>query len=137
MEKDNLLNRNFLKKNKLKITKNRLAVLDILQQSEKPLNHSEIMEKLDSNQNWDRVTIYRTLGEFEEKKLIKSLLSSERITYFELVDTLNEHAHIYCENCGKLECLREDMFSFSLKNPELFSISTVEILVKGTCKDCH
>lgn len=126
----------FLKKNNLKITKTRLAVLNILQKSPKPLNHSEIMGLLDSEQNWDRVTIYRTLGEFEEKKLIKSLLSSDRITYFEFSETFDHHAHIFCESCGKMECLKESMFQFSLKDSVGYSLNSVEILVKGICKDC-
>jgi len=125
-----------LKENHLKITKARVAVFKILATSRKPLSHSDIMEMLDSEKNWDRVTIYRTLSEFEEKKIVKSLLSKERTTYFEIMDSMSEHAHITCEVCGKMECLLDEMFDFSIKKACDYQIKTVEILVKGICGNC-
>lgn len=125
-----------LKINHLKITKTRVAVFKILVSSRKPLSHSEIMEQLDSDKNWDRVTIYRTLSEFEEKKIVKSLLSKERTTYFEIIDTKKEHAHITCDVCGKMECLLDEMFHFSIKEAGEYRIQSVEILVKGICGTC-
>ena len=125
-----------LRDNHLKITKTRVAVFNILLSSNKPLSHSEIMEKLDSEKAWDRVTIYRTLSEFEEKKIIKSLLSKERTTFFEIIDTLKEHAHITCEICGKMECLIDEMFHFAIKKVGEYQIRSVEILVKGICRNC-
>jgi Fur family transcriptional regulator, ferric uptake regulator len=127
-----------LKKNKLKITKNRIAVLNVLQNSFKPLNHSEIMESLDNSQHWDRVTVYRILSEFTDKKLIKTLHSNERMTYFELIKPLEEqHAHWVCEKCGKIECLKEDSYEFSIKKSDVFFINSIEILIKGNCGNCH
>ncbi len=125
-----------LRDNHLKITKTRVAVFNILLTSHKPLSHSEIMEKLDTDKSWDRVTIYRTLSEFEEKKIIKSILSKERTTFFEINDTLKEHAHITCEMCGKMECLIDEMFHFSIKEAGTYQIRSVEILVKGVCGNC-
>jgi Fur family transcriptional regulator, ferric uptake regulator len=126
-----------LKNHNLKVTKSRLEVLKVLQESEKPLTHSEIMERLDHSQNWDRVTIYRTLGEFSEKNLIKSLMSQDRVTYFELSGTHPGHAHVTCLDCGVMECLDEGDYQFSLKDGREFSVQSVEILVKGICKDCR
>ena len=125
-----------LKGNHLKITKARVAVYKILATSRKPLSHSDIMEMLDSEKNWDRVTIYRTLSEFEEKKIVKSLLSKERTTYFEIMDSMSEHAHITCEVCGKMEFLLDEMFDFSIKKAGDYQIKSVEILVKGICGYC-
>jgi Fur family ferric uptake transcriptional regulator len=125
-----------LRDNHLKITKTRVAVFNILLSSQKPLSHSEIMEKLDTEKTWDRVTIYRTLSEFEEKKIIKTLLSKERTTFFEIIDTLKEHAHITCEICGKMECLIDEMFHFAIKEAGDYQIRSVEILVKGICGNC-
>lgn len=125
-----------LKIHNLKITKSRLEVLRVLKQSTKPLTHSEIMEKLDRSQNWDRVTIYRTLGEFTEKKIVKSILNIDRVTYFELVDSHPEHAHLSCLECGKVECLEENEYKFVLENSKGFEVRSIEILLKGICREC-
>jgi Fe2+ or Zn2+ uptake regulation protein len=62
----------------LKITRSRLEVLKILYHTHKPITHTYIMEHLPEKDTWDRVTVYRTLSEFTEKKIIKSLPSNER-----------------------------------------------------------
>ncbi|MCC6275002.1 MAG: transcriptional repressor, partial [Leptospiraceae bacterium] len=69
----------------LKVTRSREAVISVLQNSSNPLTHLELMEKLPKDESWDRVTVYRTLSELEEKKVLRSVSSNERITYFELV----------------------------------------------------
>ncbi|MCX7998216.1 MAG: transcriptional repressor [Leptospiraceae bacterium] len=126
-----------LKTHNLKITKSRLEVLKVLKQSPNPLTPSEIMEKLDGSQNWDRVTIYRTLGEFAERKIVKSILNMDRVTYFELVDSHPEHAHLSCLECGKMECLEENEYKFILENSKGFEIRSIEILLKGICRECR
>ena len=126
-----------LRDNHLKITRSRIAVYKILLNSKKPLSHSDIMEALDDGKNFDRVTIYRTLGEFEEKKIVKSLLSGERTSYFEIICPLQEqHAHITCESCGKIECLHDNHFDFSIKQTGDYQINSVDILVRGLCGKC-
>lgn len=125
-----------LRENHLKITKTRVAVYRLLLNSTKPLSHSEITELLKGESSYDRVTIYRTLSEFEEKKIARSLLSSERTTYFEIIEPLKEHAHITCEICGKMECLVDENFHFSIKETGSYLVTSVEILVKGKCGDC-
>ncbi|MDX1958408.1 MAG: Fur family transcriptional regulator [Leptospiraceae bacterium] len=126
-----------LKNNNLKITKSRIAVLELLSESSKPITHSEIMENLADAENWDRVTIYRTLGEFEEKKIVKTILSNDRVTYFELQDSLHEHAHLSCDSCGKMTCLNKEQFHFSIGEIVEFKLNRVEILLKGICKNCQ
>lgn len=127
-----------LKEKGLKVTKTRVEVLNILQNSKKPLNHSQVMEMLPNNYPWDRVTIYRTLSEFEEKNIIKTLLSKERVTYFEVINKKAEnHSHLICENCGSIECFKKDMEATSSTNINGFKIQTIEIQYRGLCKSCQ
>ncbi|MCB1180173.1 MAG: transcriptional repressor [Leptospiraceae bacterium] len=125
-----------LKRNKLKVTKSRVEVLNILQNSRKPLTHSEIMGKLDHSQNWDKVTIYRTLGELENRNVLKSFLNKERITFFVFFDLKKEHGHISCEKCGRLECIPSDSFELIWKKPDDFKVESIELIIRGYCKDC-
>lgn len=126
-----------LKRIKLKVTKTRVQVLKILKESAKPLTHADIMDQLDSSHSWDKVTIYRTLGELEHKNIIKSFLNKERITFFEYFDLNQEHGHLSCESCGRLECLDSSNFELQWKKTPNFQIQSIEIIVRGFCKDCR
>ncbi|EMY69046.1 MULTISPECIES: Fur family transcriptional regulator [Leptospira] len=132
-----------LKKIGLKVTKNREQVLSILQGSPRPLNHQEIMEKLPKEESWDRVTIYRALSDLEEKNLLNSLHSTDRVTYFELKSDGNHvvsaaHGHLICNVCGKIECIDDPWNGIpSAKHLKGFSTESVEIVFRGKCRNCQ
>jgi Fur family transcriptional regulator, ferric uptake regulator len=124
----------------LKITKNREQVISILQDSKRPLNHQEIMEKLPKGQSWDRVTIYRALSDLESKKVLSTMLNGDRVTYFELKEELTEkainHGHVICNKCGRIECV-DDLGKQMPKSVKGFKISSMEVNFHGICKDCQ
>ncbi|TGN14349.1 Fur family transcriptional regulator [Leptospira ilyithenensis] len=134
---------NILKKIGLKVTKNREKVISILQDSRRPLNHQEIMEKLPKDESWDRVTIYRALADLEEKNILNSLHSADRLTYFELKEEGGRtvslaHGHLICNVCGKIECIDDPWNGIpSTKQLKGFSTDSVEIVFRGTCKSCQ
>ncbi len=122
----------------LKITRSRLEVLKLFFSAKKPLTHQLIMDNLPKNESWDRVTIYRTLSEFSEKKILKLLISNDRISYFELVHLEKSHGHFFCNECGKIECLNKNTFEIDLKfNNSKYLIHSLEILVTGKCEVCN
>lgn len=129
-----------LKRVGLKITKNREQVLGILRNSERPMNHQEIMEQLPKGQSWDRVTIYRALADLEEKKLLTTMLSADRITYFELKEDLTSrkkhHGHVICDSCGKIQCV-DDLEKQIPKQIHGYKIRTMEVTFYGICKECQ
>jgi Fur family transcriptional regulator, ferric uptake regulator len=123
----------------LKVTKNREQVLNILQGTDRPLNHHEIMEKLPKGQSWDRVTIYRALSDLEEKHILNTMLTGERVTYFELKEDLNSkkhHGHIVCDDCGRIECVEKLDNPFP-KKLQGFKVQTMDITFHGICKECQ
>jgi Fe2+ or Zn2+ uptake regulation protein len=123
----------------LKITKNREQVLFILQGSERPLNHQEIMEKLPKEHSWDRVTIYRALADLEEKHILSTMLTGDRVTYFELKEELNSkkhHGHIVCNKCGRIECV-DKMDSPIPKKIQGYKVDSMDVTYHGICKDCQ
>lgn len=128
---------NILKKAGLKVTKSRVAVLDLLFQANKPINHSDIMKLLPTSNQWDRVTIYRTLSEFEERCIVKSLHSSNRVKYYEYQkEGIKSHGHKVCEFCGDIECL-DGVFKLVYPISEDFHVSSIEVLIRGICKFCR
>lgn len=129
-----------LRKVGLKITKNREQVISILQDSDRPLNHQEIMEKLPKGQSWDRVTIYRALSDLESKKILNTLLNGDRVTYFELKENLAEksihHGHLICDSCGKIECV-ERLEKPVPQSVQGFQVKSMEVNFHGLCRDCQ
>ena len=122
----------------LKVTRNRVAVLKLLSVAEKPVNHSDIMQNLPSEKNWDRVTIYRTLSEFEDKSIVKSLHSNNRVKYYELQDSgVKSHGHIVCDSCGKIDCLEGELFPKISSEIKGHKVHNVEVLIRGLCKHCQ
>jgi len=124
----------------LKVTKNREQVLLILNESERPLNHQEIMQKLPKNQTWDRVTIYRTLADLESKNLLNCVLNNDRVTYFELKNYKNTsipgHSHLICDSCGTITCIT-DIDREIPKNLKGYRIHSMEVNYHGICKNCQ
>ncbi|GBF51791.1 FUR family transcriptional regulator [Leptospira ryugenii] len=131
-----------LKQIGLKVTKNREKVISILQESNRPLNHQEIMEKLPKDESWDRVTIYRALADLEEKDLLNSLHSTDRVTYFELKKDDGKHnskvhGHLICNQCGRIECVEEAWDGIpTSKQLNGFRAESVEVVFRGKCKIC-
>lgn len=131
-----------LKKNGLKVTKNREQVLSVLRNSLRPLNHQEIMEKLPKEESWDRVTIYRALSDLEEKNILSVLHATDRVTYFELNDSSSKdssvHGHKICNSCGKIECIDSPLDALPTAHQlQGFSVATVEVVFRGRCHSCQ
>jgi Fur family ferric uptake transcriptional regulator len=123
----------------LKVTKNREQVISILQNSARPLNHQEIMEKLPKGQSWDRVTIYRALSDLEGKNILASMTSADRVTYFEIQQAFSDrkqHGHVVCDECGLIECV-EDLENQFPKKINGFQVSSMEVTFHGLCRGCQ
>jgi Fur family ferric uptake transcriptional regulator len=129
-----------LKKAGLKVTKNREELIQVLQNTHKPLSHQEIMELLPHEKSWDRVTIYRALSDLEEKNIIKTLLSGDRVTFFELKETVHHgenHAHLVCNICSTVECVSTIPGKLPFQNDMEFEVSSIEMVLRGKCKSCQ
>ena len=139
-KKDNKVNtvyEDILHKSDLKITRNRMEVLRLFYNSNKPITHNYVMEHLPEAENWDRVTIYRTLSEFAEKKIIRQLISNDRVSYFELIKDESSHGHFVCDICGKIECLKSDSLKVEITKQNFkYQIFSFEVLAHGKCGEC-
>lgn len=125
-----------LKQNDLSLTRQRKKILSILTNSREALSEQQIQNKLD--ESCDRVTIFRNLKTMHEKGLIHKIISnnSARYIYKEKMEekTVN-HLHFQCKICEKITCLTQ-MTVGDLMLPEGYSISEINFLVLGICKDC-
>lgn len=122
----------------IKPTAMRELVLNILIEQTTAISLSYLEQKFYKS---DRVTLYRTLKTFEEKKLIHSIDDgSGAIKYALCKETCqchpeDLHVHFFCVKCQSTFCL-SDIPIPSINLPVNFSIENINMVVKGTCANC-
>ncbi|WP_194775106.1 Fur family transcriptional regulator [Pararhodonellum marinum] len=130
-----------LKENNLRVTDCRIDVLNTFISRQVALSHADLEEVL--KENFDRVTLYRTLKTFLDKDLIHKVLDDSGAAKFALCSHQHEeheqhdhnHVHFKCEVCGLTNCIEE----ISLPNialPKGYKSKEVNVLVQGICNKC-
>jgi Fur family ferric uptake transcriptional regulator len=129
-----------LKKNQLSITDSRQKILDLFLQSSGALAHADIERK--TGENFDRVTVYRTLQSFVEKGIIHLIPTTDNSIKYALCkdDCVaghhhDNHVHFICDDCNKTICL-DDVTVPAVKLPKSFKPLHAEMVVTGVCGDC-
>lgn len=118
-----------LKNNKLKITPCRVDILEIMNKTKDPQTAMTIYKKLKNKS--DLVTVYRNLEKFIAKQIIfKETIFNQ--DYYYLAN--NQHHHIICRDCQKMQCIPCTHKKISIKN---FSQIKHQFLLTGLCKNCQ
>lgn len=130
-----------LKKNRLSITDSRQKILELFLQSNGALEHADIEKK--TGENFDRVTVYRTLQVFVEKGLIHLVPSTDTGLKYALCKDdcgagahRDNHVHFLCTKCNKTICLDEVMVP-TVKLPKDFTPVYAQMVVNGLCGECR
>lgn len=129
-----------LKRHQLSNTDSRRTVLEVFLQSESALAHQDI--ERETGERFDRVTIYRTLQTFIDKGIVHTIPTADNGTKYALCrENCSEghhhdnHVHFICDVCGKTSCL-DDVAIPSVRLPEGFSVSKIDMVVNGICVEC-
>ncbi|MFU8860206.1 MAG: Fur family transcriptional regulator [Cyclonatronaceae bacterium] len=129
----------------LKTTPVRVSVLEVLLQSRVALSHGDITDRLEGN-DIDKVTLYRTLNSFTEKRLTHKVPTEDRNWLYAIFDedllrpALDHyHAHFVCNICDKIYCLPvEEQQSVHISSHKLgFKVQSSEIRLHGLCPVCQ
>lgn len=129
-----------LKDANLYCTKSRVAILQTLSNSDKPLSQEQISQQLPNKRGFDKVTIYRTLESFCKAGLVHKAFTQGRTGYFELAHNCSEnqcHPHFTCNECGQTQCLIE------ISPPPIkglkkgFAIHRQQTHLQGLCPQCN
>jgi Fur family transcriptional regulator, ferric uptake regulator len=132
-----------LQDHQLRITNCRKAVLHTFLDKQMALSHADLEEVL--QQDFDRVTIYRTLKTFLEHDLIHKVLDDSGATKYALCSHKHvdghhahnhDHVHFKCEKCGKTLCIDEVSLP-EVELPKGFIRKEVSLLVQGVCDQCN
>jgi len=126
-----------LEKHQLRKTKIRLEILQLFGQKQYALSQNDIEENL---QNFDRVTVYRTLKSFEEQGIIHRIIDEAGISKFAVCANCqvhhhhDRHIHLSCVQCGNTFCL--DQSIPPIQAPKGYTFLEYTLLAKGICINC-
>ena len=130
-----------LKRNQLSVTGSRTSILEMFQQTNGALAHADIEKR--TGEQFDRVTIYRTLQTFVEKGIIHTIPTSDNSVRYALCkDACTEghhhdnHVHFICAICDTTFCL-DHVTVPSIKLPKGFEQKQADVVIGGICKNCN
>mgnify|MGYP001449073792 CR=1 FL=1 len=123
----------------LRATAPRVAVLNLLMNSKRPLSCTEVTEVLGQD-DWDQATLYRNLVTLVDSKLARVASRVGGISRYQF-RTANEgshsHAHFACRDCGDVECVPPKVLEALNDAKWREAFSDVELEITGKCKKCR
>mgnify|MGYP001552013303 CR=1 FL=1 len=118
------------------MTIKRKTILDLLNQSDKPLLAKVIHKKLPLDMNLS--TVYRALEYLEKNNLISSAIFFENNRFF-WSKKKDHHHFIYCQGCGEIhefdDCVASAIQE-KIQKKYQFEINDHFLLFRGKCRHC-
>ena len=127
-----------LKKERLRITEPRKALLQLLVGVSKPLSADELHEALGAGE-FDLVTIYRNLDAFENTGIVNRMPTESGKSLYELNAEQHHYHHIICRKCHRTEKLDtcEVVKLEKLASDLGYSEVTHVLELYGVCETCR
>ena len=129
-----------LKKEGVKSTRHRFAILELLEQSAYPLTAEELFILLkEKTASINLSTVYRTLDTFSSKNLV---IKSNRVDDGKVRYELNHHEHkhhLFCVGCQKLIAIEEcpiGELQQIIKKKIDFDVTGHKLEIYGYCHNC-
>ena len=126
-----------LKDNSLKVTPQRMAVLEALNNLKNHPTADKIKEYVVKNHpNIAIGTIYKTLETFVEKGLVKKVKTEKDVMRYDAI--LENHHHLYCEDTERIEDFFDDELDnlidryFQKKKIPNFKVKDIKLQIIGT-----
>lgn len=130
-----------LKKHDLRVTRIRKQIYEYFSAITSAVSQSELESVF--NNEFDRVTIYRTLNSFLDKGILHRIPDDSGAAKYALCSTecadgqhIDNHIHFKCSTCGKLFCMYERKIP-DVKLPVNFIAKNAILLYEGICSDCN
>jgi Fur family ferric uptake transcriptional regulator len=131
---------NILKREGLKNTKHRNAILEVIESSEQPQSAEDIFIELKENNTLINLSsVYRILDSLVSKDLIiKSNITGDSKAMYEMKRPEHKH-HLICSECRRMfaidGCPLAD-YEKQIKDRTGFDITGHKLEIFGLCKDC-
>lgn len=126
----------------IRLTTQRSAVVDVIQESTDHLDAGALLELARKREpSINRATIYRTIELLKKLRLIDELdlmhLNGEK-HYYE-VRTRRDHVHLACFRCGRIEEFSSPLFErlkTEIARQSGFTVRVARLEVGGNCRSC-
>ena len=117
----------------------RIAVLRVLLSADHALAHGDVEQAAHAAGDWiERVTLYRVLEWLVDKKLAHKTVGLDRVWRFNAhYQTVSNHAHFNCTDCGKVYCMESINPVFALTLPPSFQLQQADVSLQGLCPCCN
>ncbi|QPJ62498.1 MAG: transcriptional repressor [Candidatus Nitronauta litoralis] len=127
-----------IKKNNLNVTEPRKNILGFLLENHGPFSVEEIHEGL-GNKACDLATVYRSIVQFENAKLVERHYLGNEVQRYEYRDMENHHHHIICRICKSIAKMNFCFLSESEKliRDKGYSDITHSLEFFGICSKCN
>ena len=131
-----------LRERGLRATAPRVAVLQLLSGSERPLSYTEVVEQM-RDRTWDPATMYRNLVKLREAELAVVVSRADGIDRYAFVEASDgaeshaDHAHFICDTCGVVSCLPATVVApENVSQSWAASLSQANVQLRGACPSC-
>ena len=122
----------------IKVTKQRIAIIKILENAKEPITAEEIYDQLESKELLNYSTVYRTLNTLSDKGAIIKTGEPGGKMYFQLKG--HHHAHeLECLACHKhivIDACPVEAFSRAVSKETGFVVKEHSLQIKGLCAEC-
>ncbi len=131
----------YLRENNLKVTQERLALLEEIFEAEEHLDADELLARMKAKKKKvSRATIYRTLDLLVQCGLVRKSRLGQEHYFYERVQPGKRHDHMVCTNCGTIIEFWDpqlDERQRQICRDHGFRPSFYSIQIQGLCADCQ
>jgi len=130
----------FLKKNGLRLTKQRAVILDAILTSPNHIDADTVLEKArTADKTVGLATVYRTLQVLTESGILNECAFNKERAIFEISqDAKHHHDHLICEKCGTIVEFHDEEIELLQKRIALrlgFELTNHNMVLYGKCID--
>jgi Fur family transcriptional regulator, ferric uptake regulator len=131
-----------LRANGMRITKNRVQIIDTLLRAEKPLSLEEIQERTGANEGMpDYATVFRVMTVLENLQVAQKVNLNRSCSYYELVNPQQHYDHIICTECGHVTLMIDScpVEKVERKIEKRYGFSEIRHSLEffGICRECR
>lgn len=117
-------------------TRQRTALRDAIQQSDRPLGPQELLEiGREEVPSMSLATVYRNINALLDEGAITKVELPGQPPLYESAD-LKHHHHFHCQKCGKTFDIEGCPGNLKPMLPKGFTLAGHEITLYGECADC-
>lgn len=130
------IEKHILKKHDIRVSHQRLMILDYLVNNRTHPTADDIYKDLKSKDPiLSQATVYNTLNLFVKNNIVSELdfnQSRKRYDFYQ-----KHHAHFICGRCGDILDLNIDIDNLKFDGLEGYEINNVDLTIRGICPNCR